>query len=162
MHEHKVLPKKRTKILYEISLSFFFRDPNNVSYENYKHLKGDRIMEVVSMKEIKREARKRELKEKFNAKIQNGKEWFIRNKESVIALTPVVIGGLTTITKVVSKRINLAKEEELKDLYCYDRSLGHYWQLRRELTNKEWLEIDKRKKNGERLSDILDEMKVLK
>lgn len=119
-------------------------------------------MEVVSMKEIKREARKRELKEKFNAKIQNGKEWFIRNKETVITLTPVVIGGLTTIIKVVSKRINLAKEEELKDLYCYDRSLGHYWQLRRELTNKEWLEIDKRKKNGERLSDILDEMKVLK
>ena len=154
--------KSRQKHCMQSLFLFFFRDPNNASYENYKHLKGDRIMEVVSMKEIKREARKRELKEKFNAKIQNGKEWFIRNKETVIALTPVVIGGLTTIIKVVSKRINLAKEEELKDLYCYDRSLGHYWQLRRELTNKEWLEIDKRKKNGERLSDILDEMKVLK
>ena len=50
----------------------------------------------------------------------------------------------------------------MKDLYCYDRSLGHYWRLRRELSNKEWLEIDQRKKNGERLADILDEMKVLK
>ena len=30
------------------------------------------------------------------------------------------------------------------------------------IDNKEWLEIDQRKKNGERLSDILDEMKVLK
>lgn len=48
-----------------------------------------------------------------------------------------------------------------KHLYCYDRSLGHYWKLRRELTNEEWLEIDKRKKNGERLSDILDDMRVL-
>ena len=30
------------------------------------------------------------------------------------------------------------------------------------LSNKEWLEIDSRKRNGERLSDILSEMKVLK
>jgi len=50
----------------------------------------------------------------------------------------------------------------LKDLYCYDRSLGHYWKLRRELTNSEWVEIDQRKQNGERLADILDELKALK
>lgn len=28
--------------------------------------------------------------------------------------------------------------------------------------NEKWLEIDQRKKNGERLSDILAELKVLK
>ena len=89
-------------------------------------------------------------------------EWFVRNKEAVIILTPVLIGGLTTIVRVVGKRINLHKEEAVKNLYCYDRSLGHYWALRRELSNKEWLEIDQRKKNGERLSDILAELKVLK
>ena len=55
-----------------------------------------------------------------------------------------------------------AFKEKVKDLYCYDRSVGHYWKLRRELSNKEWLEIDQREKNGERLSDILSEMKVLK
>ena len=66
------------------------------------------------------------------------------------------------MVKVVGKYVNQHKQEDLKDLYCYDRSLGHYWKLRRELTNDEWLEIDKRKKNGERLSDILDELKVLK
>ena len=62
---------------------------------------------------------------------------------------------------MLSKHAALTKEQTLKDLYCYDRSLGHYWKLRRELTNEEWLEIDKRKKNGERLSDILDAMRVL-
>ena len=119
-------------------------------------------MEVVQMEDFKRESRKRAIKEKIQTKLQNGKEWVMRNKETVITLTPVIIGGVTTITKVVGKRLNLRKQEDLKDLYCYDRSLGHYWRLRRELTNKEWLEIDKRKKNGERLSDILSEMKVLK
>lgn len=118
--------------------------------------------DVVTMEDFKREQKRREFKEKVNAKIQKGKEWFVRNKDTVITLTPVVIGGVTTVVKVVGKRMNLRKEETLKDLYCYDRSLGHYWALKRELTNQEWLEVDQRKKNGERLADILSDMRVLK
>ena len=56
----------------------------------------------------------------------------------------------------------MKEEKQLKNDYCYDRSLGHYWKLRRELTNEEWIAIDKRKRNGERLGDILAELKVLK
>ena len=107
---------------------------------------------VLTFEDFEREQKRREFKEKIYVKIQNGKDLVIRNKEAILILTPIAIKGLMTITK----------EEELKDLYCYDRSLGHYWRLRRELSNKEWLEIDQRKKNGERLADILDEMKVLK
>ena len=102
------------------------------------------------------------LKRRGSAKFDECKGWVSRNQKAVMVLTPVVIGGLTTIVKVVGKRSNLRKEEAVKNLYCYDRSLGHYWALRRELSNKEWLEIDQRKKNGERLSDILAALKVLK
>lgn len=102
------------------------------------------------------------MKRRAGAKFQECKDWVRRNKEAVIVLTPILIGGVTTIVKVVGKRANLNKEEAVKNLYCYDRSLGHYWALRRELSNKEWLEIDARKKAGERLSDILDELRVLK
>lgn len=119
-------------------------------------------MKKVTIEDFQREARRRAFKEKVSLKIQQGKDWFVRNKEAVVTLTPVIIGGVTTVMKVVSKHVGQHKDEQLKDLYCYDRSLGHYWKLRRELTNDEWLEIDKRKKNGERLSDILDELKVLK
>lgn len=107
---------------------------------------------TINIDDFRKEAKRRQFKEKLNQKFQKGKEWIVRNKEAVIVLTPIVIKGA----------VNLHKEEQLKDLYCYDRSLGHYWKLKRELTNKEWLEIDQRKKNGERLSDILDELKVLK
>lgn len=117
---------------------------------------------IVKLKDFKGESRKRAFKEKVNVKIKNTKEWIIRNKEAIITITPIAIGSVTTIAKVVNKRLNLRKQQNLQDLYCYDRSLGHYWRLRRELTNKEWLEIDRRKKNGERLSDVLSEMKVLK
>ena len=117
---------------------------------------------VFTIDDFRKEQKKREFKDKVISKINSGREFIVRNKETIITLTPVVITGITTVSKVVNKRINLRKEENLKDLYCYDRSLGHYWKLRRELTNDEWIEIDKRKKNGERLSDILDELKVLK
>ena len=101
-------------------------------------------------------------KRKTMARAEDVIDWAKRNKDTILVLAPVIIGGTATIVKVVGKRVNLHKTEELKNLYCYDRSLGHYWALRRELSNAEWLEIDKRKKCGERLSDILAELKVLK
>ena len=122
-------------------------------------MKNDKIL---TFEDFKKESKKRAIKNKINGWIQNGKEWFYRNKETVITLTPVVIAGVTTVVKVVGKRVNLGKQGDIKNLYCYDRSLGHYWRLRRELSNKEWLEIDRRKKDGERLADILSDMRVLK
>ncbi|MEG1523880.1 MAG: hypothetical protein RR475_02515 [Clostridia bacterium] len=68
-----------------------------------------------------KEKRRREFKQKVDSIIQRGKDWFIRNKETVIVLVPVVIGGIATVVKVVGKRANLNKEESLKNLYCYDR-----------------------------------------
>jgi hypothetical protein len=109
-----------------------------------------------------KELKKRIFKDKVKDKIQGVKCWVIRNKDTLIYLTPIIVTGITTVVKVVGRRVNLHKAESIKNLYCYDRSLGHYWRLRRELSNREWLEIDSRKKNGERLADILSEMKVLK
>ena len=103
-----------------------------------------------------------ELKWKLSQKIENGKNFIIDNKETIIVLAPIVIGAVTPIIKSVNKHITLNKTKDLKNLYCYDRSLGHYWSLRRELTNQEWLTVDRRKKCGERLSDILADMRVLK
>lgn len=116
----------------------------------------------IDVSKLKRKTKESEFKEKFNSKIRNLKWWIIRNKETIIYLTPIIVGATVTIVKVVGKYSNNRKAEDIKNLYCYDRSLGHYWALRRELTNKEWLEIDSRKKNGERLADILSELKVLK
>lgn len=120
---------------------------NNVI--NIKDIRSGKVKRIFLMAEIKN-------------KIRRAKEWAVRNKEVLISFTPIVITGVTTVTKVVGKHVNLRKAESVKNLYCYDRSLGHYWHLRRDLTNKEWLDIDRRKKNGERLADILSEMRVLK
>lgn len=117
---------------------------------------------VHNMKEVKKMVRKYRFKKKVK-QIANDIWCFIdNNRELIIVVGPVLLSAVTTGIRVVGKHVNLRKQEQIKDLYVYDRSLGHYWQLRRELSNKEWIEIDKRKKNGERLADILSEMKVLK
>lgn len=54
------------------------------------------------------------------------------------------------------------KQEKMKRTRIYDRSSGNYWHLKKELSNKQWLEVNKRKKAGEKTGDILRSMKVLK
>lgn len=102
----------------------------------------------------------------FSTKFDNAKRWMANNKEIVIVMGPIVVGGaisiVKTVTRGVSRSMNNRKEEQLKNLYCYDRSLGHYWKLRREVSNNEWLKINQRKAAGEKLGDILEEMKLLK
>lgn len=118
--------------------------------------------ERIDIINFKKEAKRRQKKEWFQSKLNNIGRWVDNNKEIILILGPAALGTVTTVAKVVSKHTQQHKEKDLKELYCYDRSLGHYWKLRRELTNAEWIEIDQRKKNGERLSDILYELKVLK
>ena len=113
---------------------------------------------IIDMRNI----RKARMKAWFREKYEDAKDFADRNKEVLAVAVPVIGGVVTAGIKAISKHAKLHKEHHLKNEYCYDRSLGHYWELRRKLTNSEWVEIDKRKKNGERLADILDSLKVLK
>lgn len=123
------------------------------------------MKETIKIDDFRKESKKREFKEKVKEKASNAyqktKAFCINNREIVIPVAITLSTGLVKISKMAVKSKNLKKEEQLKEEYCYDRSLGHYWKLRRPLTNDEWLEIDQRKRDGERLSDILAELKVL-
>lgn len=115
----------------------------------------DRFIKISDFKKAKRKAWIRE-------KYQKAKSFVTGNKEILIVAIPAAGAVGKMLVKSVSKHFSLKQEEHLKNEYCYDRSLGHYWGLKRKLSNSEWIQIDNRKKNGERLADILDDMKVLK
>ena len=72
------------------------------------------------------------------------------------------IGLVSTGIKVGGKIYKQHAEIRSKDLRCYDTSLGRYWELKRRLTNKDWLEIDRRRSMGERLGDILESIGALR
>lgn len=124
---------------------------------------------VIDEKKTVRAFKKLRRKQTFKRRFSVACKWVSDNKEVVILLGPAVIGlaaavvkGGISLVKAGVKHINIQTEKKVKDCYCYDRSLGHYWALRRELSNREWIEIDKRKKNGERMADILNDLHVLK
>lgn len=102
-----------------------------------------------------------DFKWKVKCKYDKAKEWCIQNKELVIAAVPALITGAFEIIKIASKADAREEEKELKELYIYDRSMGHYWKLRRRLTNSEYREIERRRAEGESMGEILESMRVL-
>lgn len=102
-----------------------------------------------------------EIKDKIISKTKQAYQWCKDNPEMAVAIGSAILAGGKFCAKAAVKHHQVKEAEDVKNLYCYDRSLGHYWKLRRELRNDEWIEIDRRKQNGERLSDILYSMRVL-
>lgn len=83
------------------------------------------------------------------------------NKELIIVVTPIVVSIVAPIAKAVTRHNNIQKEEDLKNLYWYDRSEGHYWKLKRELSAREYMDISRRRQAGEKLINILDDLRVV-
>ena len=102
------------------------------------------------------------MSEKLKNKLDSAMNWCRDNKDILIIVVPSAVAGITGLCKLGGKLVDSHREHNHQNLTCYDRSLGHYWQLKRELKNDEWLAIENRRKNGERLADILEELKVLK
>lgn len=113
---------------------------------------------IIDPEELEKARKKAKRREWIREKTESAQRWYYSHRNEILVLAPVAVAAI----KFGGKHINLAKEKNLKENYCYDRSLGHYWSLRRTPSNQEWLEIDRRKKNGERLADILSDMRLLK
>lgn len=119
-------------------------------------------------KETKKKVQKEMRKERIQQKVEEAGDWINRNAPTILAFASVAITTTKVATDLmvhIGRRVELADERNQRrkrERSCYDRSEGHYWNLKRKLTNADWAEINARKENGERLGDILNEMKVLK
>jgi hypothetical protein len=112
---------------------------------------------------------KRSFKEKIDDLKWDAKQKYYRTKDwcrdhttEAVGLATVLISGSIELIRVVSKNKNNKEEKQLKENYIYDRSAGHYYELKRQPKSSEWLMIDHRKAEGECLGDILSDMRILK
>lgn len=98
------------------------------------------------------------------AKEKAGQIWTAckENKEAVIAVGSVVIPATVEIGKTIVKGRNRRNDERRRKLEMWDPVEGHWWPLRRQLTSAEYLEVERRVKNGESRGEVLDDMGVLK
>lgn len=99
---------------------------------------------------------------KEEGKLQKAKDFWNNHKKEICTLLPVFIGAGIELVKIAAKRSVMREEQHLKDDYIYDRSMGHYYELRRKPNSSEWIQIDQRKQEGETLGCILQDMGMLK
>lgn len=104
----------------------------------------------------------KDLEEKLRAKFEAGKTWAKEHKDVLVVFGPVMAGSLVEILKIASRSSTVRENKKLKDNYIYDRSAGHYYETKRKVKNKEWIQIDERRRNGESTGDILRDMGLLK
>jgi hypothetical protein len=118
----------------------------------------------MNFKELKAEAKCKMITMKFRAQndIRRAKKWVEENPELAVIIGGTVVGGAKFVCKNGAQHAKLNKAQKVKELYLYDPSMGHYWELSRKLSNREYLIIDQRRANGERMANILDDMGVLK
>lgn len=89
------------------------------------------------------------------------RDWCVANKEAAVILIPIL--AKCTLSAIRQMRYSSQKKdaEDLRNLYIYDRSLGQYWRLRREMTTSERLELERRKAAGEQIGAILADMRLI-
>ena len=78
---------------------------------------------------------KKSLKERLKEKFNSAMGWCKENKEILIIIVPAAAATITGGAKLIGKIVDSHSEHNHQTLTCYDRSLGHYWQLKRELSN---------------------------
>lgn len=108
---------------------------------------------------------KRNWKEKLSNGLHTTADFIRDNKEMIVLLIPVATSAASCVTNITKGliRLGVAKtERKVTDRRCYDPSEGHYWTLKRALTNEDWLKVSQRQVRGERLGDILADMRLLK
>lgn len=118
-------------------------------------MKKDEIKEKLKIK-------KWEVQNWLSDKADQAKRFWDENKEYIVVLVPVVLATGEKVFKAVSRNAQLKEERNLKEKFIYDMSLKCYYELKRKPTTNEYLEIERRKKNGEPLGKILSSMRLLK
>jgi len=120
----------------------------NYDYEN----------EVIDFKKLKRAKRRATIRENLKSLGQ----WACENKEISIPSGVALIGGASKLASSMMRKHAVNKEIDFKKRTIYDHSLGRYVELKKPLTSEQSLTIEQRRKNGESLHVILNDMNLLK
>lgn len=118
-------------------------------------------MEII-VESTTKKTRWERFKEKAGRAKQRVSDWCYDHRTVLIMAVPVVIAGVKQLMYVCARTAVMDHREKIREHRIYDRSEGHYWELRREPTNDEWRFIKERRAEGEKLVDILEDLRLLK
>lgn len=116
---------------------------------------------VVDIDDFKKEAKIRKLKAKVEEIKNKAVDLITEHPTEALALGTTLIGSAVGLARRADRKKDLREQQRLREEYIYDRSLGSYWKTRRKLSNSEKLEIERRRRQGESLGEILRSMRLL-
>jgi len=116
---------------------------------------------TVDINDFKREARIRKFKAKIEGTADKVKDLVAEHPAETLALVTTGLGSLIGLARRYDRKKDLREQQRLRDEYIYDRSLGSHWRTRRKMTNGEKLEVERRRRQGESLGEILRDMRLL-
>ena len=121
----------------------------------------DENNKTVDINEFKREAKIRKIKAKVEEIKNKAVDFVADHPTEALALGTTLIGSAVGLARRADRKKDLREQQRLREEYIYDRSLGSYWKTRRKLSNSEKLEIERRRRQGESLGEILRSMRLL-
>lgn len=107
------------------------------------------------------ETKTQRFKRRFKEKFSDFGTWAKSHKNELVVLVTTTSVATRAVCKTVNRVVS-ARAKKARQISVYDRSENHHWFLRRQLNNAEWYEVQRRRKKGERLGDILEDMRALK
>lgn len=119
----------------------------------------------ISAKELKWKLKVRKAKDWMKNKIEDAQVFCENHKEVIAVGVPITVAIITNSGKIIKTAIadnKSSREDYWKETHVYDRSLGCYLEIKRPLTNDDITYINRRKARGERTSDILEDMRLLR
>ena len=117
---------------------------------------------VIDLNDCKIESKGHKITRELGYKLKKGFCWV---KENQTLITTIIIPVLTVAgwgAKQMIRSNHIRRERTAKELFWYDPSLGKYFELKRKAKPSEVIEIDRRRAQGERLSELLNEFRLLK
>lgn len=115
------------------------------------------VIDIYDPNETKFQRFKRNSKRRLNDAVN-----WCRDNPEIFGAGLAIATGLPGVAGKLIRKHAADKEKRLKDYYIYDRSLGRHIELKRRLGQRDLSEISRRKRDGERLSDILIDMRLVK
>lgn len=118
-------------------------------------------MPILDLKTMKVESKWHSFKTWAKKKTVDTLQW-VKDNPELAALAAAGLGGAAKGLKSLIRTHNLKQDQYNKERYIYDRSLGMYLHTKRPLRNQDYISINQRRARGEKLSDILESMRLLK
>ena len=116
---------------------------------------------VVDLNKFKFEEKKRKVIGKISDTYQKAKGWVVEHPAESVTVVTSIIGATSGLVKRADRKRDIKEVQKLKEEYIYDRSIGTYWKTRRPRTSAENLEIERRRRSGEPMGQILRDMRLL-